>query len=139
MAVKKNALLVGNMGLYDGILIKDNHLALAGGVRRAVELARGAVSHLMKIEVEVGNRSQLREAITSRADVIMLGNMSLEEIKESVKSIREQSPGTIIEVSGGVTLENVRLFADCGVDLISVGAITHSVAAVEISLKIRPL
>jgi nicotinate-nucleotide pyrophosphorylase (carboxylating) len=125
--------------LDDGVLIKDNHLALAGGVRRAVELARGALSHLLKIEVEVGNGSQLREAITSHADVIMLANMSLDEVRESVKSIREQSPGTMIEVSGRMTLENVRQFADCGVDLISVGAITQSVAAVEISLKVRPL
>jgi len=89
--------------------------------------------------VEVGNGSQLREAITARADVIMLSNMSLDEIRESVKLIREQRPGTIIEVKGGVNLDNVRQFADCGVDLISVGAITHSVAAVDIRLKTRPL
>lgn len=142
--LEKYAVVVGGgsnhrFGLDDGVLIKDHHIALAGGVRRAVELARSAVSHLMKIEVEVGNGSQLREAITSRADVIRLGNMSLEEIRESVKSVREQSPGTIIEVSGGVNLENVRQFADCGVDLISVGAITQSVTAVDISLKIGPL
>ncbi len=142
--LEKYAVTVGGgsnhrFGLDDGVLIKDNHIALAGGVKRAVELARSAVSHLMKIEVEVGNGSQLREAIAARADVIMLGNMSLDEIRESVKLIREQTPGTIIEISGGVTLENVRQFADCGVDLISVGAITRSATAVDISLKTRPL
>jgi nicotinate-nucleotide pyrophosphorylase (carboxylating) len=108
-------------------------------VRRAVELARSAAPHLMKIEVEVGSQSQLREAIAARADVIMLGDMIAEEIKESVKLIREKAPETIIEVSGAVSLENVRQFAECGVDLISVGQITHSATSVDISLKTRPL
>jgi len=142
--LEKYAVTVGGgvnhrFGLDDGVLIKDNHIALAGGARRAVELARNAVPHLMKIEVEVANSSQLREAIAARADVIMLDNMSVDEIRESVKLIRDQVPGVLIEVSGGVSLENVRAFAECGVDLISVGAITHSAAAVDISLKIRPL
>lgn len=142
--LEKYAVTVGGgynhrFGLDDGVLIKDNHIALAGGVRRAVELARRAVSHLMKIEVEVGNQAQLREAITAAADVIMLDNMPVDEVRESVKMIREQAPGAIIEVSGGINLENVRSYAECGVDLISTGAITHSVAAVDVSLKIRPL
>jgi nicotinate-nucleotide pyrophosphorylase (carboxylating) len=142
--LEKYAVTVGGgynhrFGLDDGVLIKDNHIALAGGVRRAVELARRAVSHLMKIEVEVSNQAQLREAITATADVIMLDNMPLDEVRESVKMIREQAPGAIIEASGGINLENVRLYAECGVDLISTGAITHSVAAVDLSLKIRPL
>lgn len=142
--LEKYAVTVGGgsnhrFGLDDGVLIKDNHIALAGGVRRAVELARRAVSHLMKIEVEVSNQAQLREAITAAADVIMLDNMSVDEVRESVKMIREQAPGALIEASGGINLENVRSYAECGVDLISTGAITHSVAAVDISLKIRPL
>jgi nicotinate-nucleotide pyrophosphorylase (carboxylating) len=142
--LEKYAVTVGGgfnhrLGLDDGVLIKDNHIALAGGVRRAVELARRAVSHLMKIEVEVSNQAQLREAITAAADVIMLDNMPVDEVRESVKMIREQAPGAIIEVSGGINLENVRSYAECGVDLISTGAITHSVAAVDVSLKIRPL
>jgi nicotinate-nucleotide pyrophosphorylase (carboxylating) len=142
--LEKYAVTVGGghnhrFGLDDGVLIKDNHIALAGGVRRAVELARRAVSHLMKIEVEVSNQAQLREAISAEADVIMLDNMTVEEVKESVKTIREQARGTVIEVSGGINLDNVRSYAECGVDLISAGAITHSSRAIDISLKIRPL
>ena len=142
--LEKYAVTVGGgfnhrFGLDDGVLIKDNHIALAGGVRRAVELARQSASHLMKIEVEVGNQAQLREALAAPADVIMLDNMPLEEARESVKLIRDNNPAISIELSGGVTLENVREFAECGVDLISVGAITHSAPAVDISLKIRPL
>jgi nicotinate-nucleotide pyrophosphorylase (carboxylating) len=126
-------------GLDDGVLIKDNHIALAGGVRRAIELSRQSVHHLMKIEVEVANQSQLKEALSARADVIMLDNMSLEEIKQSVGVIRAQAAETIIEVSGGVNLETVRPMAECGVDLISVGAITHSARSVDISLKTKPI
>ena len=142
--LEKYAVTVGGgfnhrFGLDDGVLIKDNHIALAGGVRRAVELARQSASHLMKIEVEVGNQAQLREALAAPADVIMLDNMPLEDARESVKLIRDNNPAISIELSGGVTLENVREFAECGVDLISVGAITHSAPAVDISLKIRPL
>lgn len=142
--IEKYAVTIGGgfnhrFGLDDGVLIKDNHIALAGGVRRAVEFARRAAPHLMKIEVEVGNQSHLREAIAAHADVIMLGNMNVDEIRESVKLIREQLPGAIIEVSGSVNLDNVREFAECGVDLISVGAITQSAIAVDISLKTRPL
>jgi nicotinate-nucleotide pyrophosphorylase (carboxylating) len=143
-ALEKYAVAVGGahnhrFGLDDGVLIKDNHIALAGGVRRAVEMARQSAPHLMKIEVEVTNRAQLNEAIAARADVIMLDNMTVEEIKSSVALIREQSPGVLIEVSGGITLETVRGFAEAGVDLISVGALTHSATAVDISLKIAPL
>lgn len=142
--LEKYAVTVGGgfnhrFGLDDGVLIKDNHIALAGGVRRAVELARQSASHLMKIEVEVGNQAQLREALAAPADVIMLDNMAVEEARESVKLIRDNNPAISIELSGRVTLENVREFAECGVDLISVGAVTHSAPAIDISLKIRPL
>ncbi len=126
-------------GLDDGVLIKDNHIALAGGIHRAVELARSAVPHLMKIEVEVANQSQLKDAISARADIVMLDNMSFDEIRKSVQVIREQAPSVIIEASGGVNLETVRQFAECGVDLISVGAMTHSATAVDISLKMTPI
>lgn len=142
--IEKYAVTVGGgfnhrFGLDDGVLITANHLALAGGVKRAIELARGVVPHLMKIEVEVANQSQLREALAGSADVIMLGNMTVEEVRESTRLIKEQSVGTLIGVSGEINRDNVRDFAECGVELISVGAITHSAPAIEISLKIRPL
>jgi nicotinate-nucleotide pyrophosphorylase (carboxylating) len=142
--LEKYAVTVGGgfnsrFGLDDGVLIKESHIALAGGVRRAVELARRGVSHLMKIEVEVGNQQHLREAIAALADVIKLDNMSLTEVRESTALIKAELPGTIIEVSGEITLENVAEFADCGVDLISVSAITKLATAVDIGLKIRPL
>jgi nicotinate-nucleotide pyrophosphorylase (carboxylating) len=129
----------GRFGLDDGVLITDSHIPLAGGVRRAVELARRSVPHLMKVEVEVANQQQLREAIEAGADVIKLANMHLEEIRESVKLIRDEAPGAMIEVSGTISLDNVIEFAACGVDLISVEAITRSATAVDISLKTRPL
>jgi len=125
-------------GLDDGILIKESHIPLAGGVGRAIELARGSVPHLMKIEVEVANHQHLREAIASHADVIRLENMSMDGIRESVKVIRDEAPGVVIGVTGRVTLENVGEYAASGVDLILVDAITQSASAVDISLKIRP-
>jgi nicotinate-nucleotide pyrophosphorylase (carboxylating) len=142
--LEKYAVTIGGgvnhrFGLDDGVLIKDNHIALAGGVRRAVELARRAVPHLMKIEVEVTNQAQLRDAMTARADVIMLDNMKPDEVRESVQLVRQTAPNTIIEVSGGINLETVRAYAECGVDLISVGAITHSATAVDISLETSPI
>jgi nicotinate-nucleotide pyrophosphorylase (carboxylating) len=142
--LEKYAVTVGGgvnhrFGLDDGVLIKDNHIALAGGVRRAVELARRGVPHLMKIEVEVTNAAQLRDAMTARADVIMLDNMNPDEVRQSVQLVRQTDPNTIIEVSGGVNLQTVRAFAECGVDLISVGAITHSATAVDISLETSPI
>ena len=112
---------------------------MAGGVRRAVELARRGVPHLLKIEVEVANQQHLREAIAAHADVIKLGNMSVDEVRESSKLIKSEAAGVSVEVSGGITLENVAEFAACGVDLISVEAITHVATAVDISLKTRPL
>ena len=142
--LEKYAVTVGGgfnhrFGLDDGVLIKDNHIALVGGIRRAIDFARLSVPHLMKIEVEVTNQSQLREALAARADVIMLDNMSVDEIRESVKLIKEKSPSMTIEASGGINLENVREIAECEVDYISVGAITHSAVSVDISLKTRPL
>jgi nicotinate-nucleotide pyrophosphorylase (carboxylating) len=142
--LEKYAVRVGGgqnhrFGLDDGVLIKDNHIALGGGIRKAVEAARRTVPHLMKIEVEVSNQSQLREALAARADAIMLDNMSLDEIRQAVKMIREEAPGVIIEASGGVSLDTVAELARCEVDLISVGAITHSAPAVDISLKLTAL
>jgi nicotinate-nucleotide pyrophosphorylase (carboxylating) len=124
--------------LGDLILIKDNHIALAGGVTPAIKSARAALSHSLKIEVEVTRLSEVEEAIQHGVEIIMLDNMELKEIKQAVRLIRKKSPSTQIEVSGGVQLENVSAVAKTGVDLISVGALTHSAPAVDLSLEITP-
>lgn len=119
-------------GLYDGILIKDNHIKAAGSVKKAVKLARGG-HHLLKIEAEVKNLDELRDAIASRADVVMLDNMTLTDMKKAVKIARGK---VLLEASGNVTIGNVRKIAETGVDIISIGALTHSARAVDISMKI---
>jgi nicotinate-nucleotide pyrophosphorylase (carboxylating) len=125
-------------GLDDGVLIKDNHIALAGGVGAAVERARAATGHLHKIEVEVSSEKDLREAIGSGADILLLDNLTPEETRARVELARELSPHVLLEASGGIRLENVRAYAEAGVDLISVGALTHSARAMDISFKIQP-
>jgi nicotinate-nucleotide pyrophosphorylase (carboxylating) len=125
-------------GLDDGVLIKDNHVALAGGVGAAVERARRAVGHLHKIEVEVTNERELREALSSGADTLLLDNQTPEETVRLVQIARELAPQVLLESSGGITLENVRAYAAAGVDLISIGALTHSARAMDISFKIQP-
>lgn len=122
--------------LYDGVLLKDNHLALAGGVAAAVTAARAGAPHTLRIEVEVTSLAQLEEAIGAGADVALLDNMDLEGLRQAV----QLSAGRILlEASGGVNLDNVAAIAATGVDLISVGALTHSAPAVDISLEIEPL
>jgi len=119
-------------GLFDGILIKDNHIEAAGGIKKAVSRARNGF-HLSKIEVEVGNIKDLGNAIDAGADVVMLDNMPVSDMRKAV----EISNGRVLlEASGGINLKNVRDIAETGVDFISVGALTHSAPAVDISLKI---
>src|SRR5262249_54708588 len=112
-------------------------IAIAGGITVAVNLARQAVSHLQKIEVEVENFPQLHEALAARADAILLDNMTPEQTREAVRLVRETPGGEhlLLESSGGITLQTVHLYAEAGVDLISVGALTHSAPAVDISLE----
>jgi len=141
--LEKYAVLAGGArnhryGLDDGVLIKDNHIALAGGVGAAVERAKTATGHLHKIEVEVSTEKDLREAITSGADILLLDNLSPEETARMVELARSLAPQVLLESSGGITLENVRAYAGAGVDLISVGALTHSARAMDISFKIQP-
>lgn len=119
-------------GLFDGILIKDNHIEAVGSIRGAVKLAKGS-HHLVRIEVEVENLNDLEEAIEAGADIVMLDNMSIQDMK---KAVRIAGGRVALEASGNVNLENVREIAETGVDLISVGALTHSAAAVDISMKI---
>jgi nicotinate-nucleotide pyrophosphorylase (carboxylating) len=125
-------------GLDDGVLIKDNHIALAGGVGAAVERAKRAVGHLHKIEVEVSSERDLREAISAGADILLLDNLSPEETRRVVELARGLAAGVLLESSGGITLANVRAYAEAGVDLISVGALTHSARAMDISFKLQP-
>jgi nicotinate-nucleotide pyrophosphorylase (carboxylating) len=121
-------------GLYDGILIKDNHIAAAGGISQALARVRGRFPHTLKVEVEVKNLSELEEALASGADTIMLDNMTVGDMKKAVDIINRRVP---LEASGNVSLANVRQIAETGVDFISVGALTHSVPASDISLKIE--
>jgi nicotinate-nucleotide pyrophosphorylase (carboxylating) len=125
------------MGLDDGVLIKDNHIALAGGVTEAVRAAKQSVGHLHKIEVEITNWAQLREAIQAGADIILLDNQSPEETAKLVEMSRTLNPSVLIEASGGMDRDRVRAYAEAGVDLISVGRLTHSARAVDISFKIQ--
>ena len=141
--LEKYAVLSGGgrnhrFGLDDGVLIKDNHIALAGGINAAVERARESIGHLHKIEIEVSAEKDLREAIESGADILLLDNLSPEETARLVAVARELQPLITLESSGGITLENVRAYAEAGVDLISIGALTHSARAVDISFKIQP-
>jgi nicotinate-nucleotide pyrophosphorylase (carboxylating) len=125
-------------GLDDGVLIKDNHLALAGGVTAAVRRARENSPHLLKVEVEVESLKMLEEAISAGADAVLLDNMTPEEVREAVTFARRSRPDLLVEVSGGVNLRTVRAYAEAGPDLISVGALTHSAPAADISLEVEP-
>ncbi len=122
--------------LDDGILIKDNHIKACGGVKEAVARVRRSSSPFKKIEVEAARLSQVEEALAAKVDIIMLDNMSIEEIKRAVKLIRESNKGTLIEVSGGVNLESVVEIARAKVDLISVGQLTHSARSLKMSLNL---
>lgn len=137
--LEKYAVRVGGafnhrMGLYDGVLIKDNHIAAAGGITNAVEKIRREVHHLVKIEVEVSDPDQVREALQAKVDVIMLDNMDLERIREAVAVINYQA---VVEVSGNVTKERLAELAGTGADIISSGALTHSARSVDLSMKIQ--
>jgi len=132
-AVKVGGGFNHRFGLYDGILIKDNHIAASGGIAQAMARVRDKIPHTMKVEIEVKNLQELDEALWAGADVIMLDNMPVEKMKEAVLFVDGRVP---LEASGNVSLANVRLIAETGVDFISVGSLTHSVAAADISLNI---
>jgi nicotinate-nucleotide pyrophosphorylase (carboxylating) len=121
-------------GLFDAVLIKDNHIAAAGSVSAAIERARAAVGHLVKIEVEVDNLAQLEEALNHSIDAVLLDNMAVPEMKNAVARAKTARPGILCEASGGIRLVTVRAIAETGVDMISAGALTHSVKALDIGL-----
>ena len=126
------------MGLFDAILIKDNHLAVAGGVRRALESARGDGGSQAPIQVEVDSIAQVSEALSAGVEAVLLDNMTPEEVADAVRFIRAhpKGGGCWIEASGGVTLRNIRAYAESGVDTVSVGALTHSAPSVDIALDL---
>ncbi|MBI1366081.1 MAG: carboxylating nicotinate-nucleotide diphosphorylase [Alphaproteobacteria bacterium] len=135
-AFEKYAVLCGGgsnhrFGLFDAVMIKDNHIAAAGGIALALRAAKASVGHMVKIEIEVDDLAGLEEAIGGGADIVMLDNMSTEELKRAVEINRGRA---ILEASGNVTLETVRAIAETGVDIISSGWITHSAPALDLGL-----
>lgn len=118
-------------GLYDGVLIKENHITAAGGITEAIRRARAYIPHTLKIEIETETLLQVDEALAAGADIIMLDNMSLDEMYSAVITIAGRA---LVEASGGVNLERVRKIAETGVDIISVGALTHSPKSMDISM-----
>ena len=136
--LEKYAIRVGGgrnhrMGLYDAVMIKDNHIKVAGGIKEAVRMTRNEISHTVKIEVETETLDQVKEALEAGADIIMRDNMSIENIEEAVRLIDGRA---IVEASGGVTKERLPAIAKAGVDIISVGALTNSAPILDISLDI---
>lgn len=139
--IEKYAVRVGGgynhrFGLFDAVLIKDNHIKIAGGITQAVDAARRGSPHTARIEVEVEDLAGVNEALAAGADIIMLDNMPAERMREAVGLIAGRA---LVEASGGVMEENIRAVAEAGVDLISVGALTHSVRSLDISLDIKEI
>ena len=137
-ALQKYAVTVGEgknhrYNLSDGAMLKDNHIDAYGGITPAVQALRGKIGHMVKIEVEVRTMDELKEALSAGADVIMLDNMSCEQMAECVKFVDGKAK---LEASGNITAQNIREVAQTGVDIISLGALTHSVKCFDISMRI---
>ncbi len=120
-------------GLYDAVMIKDNHISFAGSITNAVEAVRSGIGHMTKIEVETETKDQILEAIEAKADVIMFDNRDPDEIKKWIQYVPD---GIITEASGGITLETLAPYGQTGVDYISLGFLTHSVKSLDISVKV---
>jgi nicotinate-nucleotide pyrophosphorylase (carboxylating) len=136
--LEKYAVTVGGgrnhrFGLYDAVLIKDNHIAIAGGVREAIVAVRHHIPHTTRVEVEVETLEQIEEALEVKADIIMLDNMTVEQMHQAVELIAGRA---VVEASGGITEETLVEIAKTGVDYISIGALTHSARALDLSLDI---
>ncbi|MFP4660647.1 MAG: carboxylating nicotinate-nucleotide diphosphorylase [Halanaerobiales bacterium] len=137
--LEKYAVRVGGgynhrMGLYDAVMIKDNHILASGGISSAINRVRKQLAHTTKIEIEVENIDGVREALSAGADIIMLDNMETSEMALAVDIIDKKA---IVEASGGITLESLVEVAATGVDIISVGALTHNIKSLDISLNLR--
>jgi len=124
--------------LASGILLKDNHVAMVGSVREAVRRARANAPHVLRVVVEVDTLPQLDEALEAGAEGILLDNFQVRDMAEAVKRVRERRPQVVIEASGGVTLDRIHDISKTGVDVVSIGSITHSARAVDYSCEIRP-
>lgn len=141
--LEKEAVKIGGgcnhrIGLFDMILIKDNHVDFAGGIKQAIEAAKKYCAERgkdLKIEIEVRNTDEINQALEAGVDRIMLDNFSPERTREAVNLIRSVNPAVEIESSGGITLDTLREYGECGVDFISVGALTHSVKGLDMSFK----
>ncbi len=133
-AVRAGGGMNHRIGLFDAVLIKDNHIAVAGGIGQAIAAARARAGHMVKIEIEVDTLDQLREALQHRIDAVLLDNMTPAQLAEAV---REVDGRVITEASGGVNLETVRAIAEAGVDLISIGALTHSAPVLDLGLVVE--
>ncbi|MFW6264610.1 MAG: carboxylating nicotinate-nucleotide diphosphorylase [Bacillota bacterium] len=132
-AVKVGGAFNHRMGLYDAVMIKDNHIKAAGGIYQAVEKIKEELGHTVKIEIEVENLTGVEEALEAGVDIIMLDNMDPEEMAEAVEYIDKRA---IVEASGGITLKSIREVAASGIDIISVGALTHHIKSLDISLNL---
>lgn len=137
-ALQKYAVAIGGgknhrFNLSDGAMLKDNHIDAAGGIAAAVRAIRERLGHMVRLEVETRNIDEVKEAIKAGADVIMLDNMTCEQMREAVKLAAGR---VLLEASGGITGENLRAVAETGVDIISIGALTHSIRALDVSMKI---
>ncbi|MHA1584263.1 MAG: carboxylating nicotinate-nucleotide diphosphorylase [Promethearchaeota archaeon] len=137
--LEKYAVRVGGgknhrFNLSDAVMIKDNHIKAVGGITKAITQARNEIPHTMTIEVEVASLDQLQEALNANPDIIMLDNMNIEEMKQAIETTNGQ---VILEASGNVSLDSVRQIAETGVNVISIGILTHSVKALDISMKLK--
>ena len=137
LAVKHGGGTNHRMGLYDMAMIKDNHIKMAGGITKAVEQVRARIAPEIKIEVETTTLDEVREAIAAGADIIMLDNMSNETMTEAVAIIKAANPTIKTEASGNMNIPRLKEVAATGVDYISVGALTHTVKAMDISMNIQ--
>jgi len=140
--LEKYAVRVGGghnhrFSLSDGVLIKDNHIAACGSITKAVERVRQNAPHTLAIQCEVSNMEELQEALAAQVNAVLLDNMDIQGLKKAVEFIRNTAPHVLIEASGGVTIKNIREIALTGVDMVSSGYLTHSVKALDISLRIQ--
>ena len=142
-ALQKYAVTCGGgrnhrFNLSDGVMLKDNHIDACGSIEKAVERVRGKIGHMVKIEVETRDLDEVAQALAAGADVIMLDNMTVDEMREAVEYVRAHEKIPVpLEASGDITIENAREIASAGVNILSLGALTHSVKAMNISMRMR--